>query len=213
MSTSRNSACGPSKKFLGPSKKISSWVRPGVCEVRASALRPVRALIRLDLPTLERPANATSVPAIGGRVSIEGDAQMNCQSPANSRRPCSRSFASSSEFIRTLSVRRGEELLHRPGPPKLGERRRKQSSLACSSGLLRGVWPPAAIVTWSFWSKGRLQVVEQLHLHAVTAHDETLLQHREGVVPGPVDHETGREGRQHEGEDQRHPVEDHLLGR
>src|ERR1700756_3118871 len=50
----------------GPPKKISSWVRPGVFEVRASARRPVRALIRLDLPTLERPANAISGPAIGG---------------------------------------------------------------------------------------------------------------------------------------------------
>ena len=47
-------------------KKISSWVRPGVCEVRASALRPVSALIRLDLPTLERPAKAISMPCIGG---------------------------------------------------------------------------------------------------------------------------------------------------
>ena len=52
-------------------------MRPGVCEVRASALRPVSALIRLDLPTLERPANATSTPAIGGSVSIEGEAQKN----------------------------------------------------------------------------------------------------------------------------------------
>ena len=87
---SHSRACRPagSRTFRGPSKKISSWVRPGVCEVRASALRPVSALIRLDLPTLERPANATSMPAIGGSVSIEGEAQMNCQSPANSFRPC-----------------------------------------------------------------------------------------------------------------------------
>src|SRR5258707_6132360 len=94
MSTSRKPA------FSGPSKKISSWVRPGVCEVRASALRPVSALIRLDLPTLERPANATSMPAIGGSVSIEGEAQKNCQSPANSFRPCSISFASMSVVMR-----------------------------------------------------------------------------------------------------------------
>src|SRR5713226_8850850 len=88
----------------GPSKKINSWVRPGVCEVRASALRPVSALIRLDLPTLERPAKATSMPASGGRVSIEGEAQMNCQSPANSFRPCSISFASGSVVMRRLPV-------------------------------------------------------------------------------------------------------------
>src|SRR3954469_1068682 len=93
MSTSRKSAS------FGPSKKISSWVRPGVCEVRASALRPVSALMRLDLPTLERPANATSRPCIGGNVSIEGAAQMNCQSPANSLRPCSISFESGSVLM------------------------------------------------------------------------------------------------------------------
>src|SRR6185437_15445339 len=85
-------------------KKISSWVRPGVCEVRASALRPVSALIRLDLPTLERPANATSMPAIGGSVSTDGEAQKNCQSPANSFRPCSISFASVSAVMRRLPV-------------------------------------------------------------------------------------------------------------
>ena len=44
------------------SKKLSSCVRPGVCEVRASVLRPVSALTRLDLPTLERPAKAISSP-------------------------------------------------------------------------------------------------------------------------------------------------------
>ena len=52
-------------------KKISSCVRPGVCEVRASARRPVSALIRLDLPTLERPAKAISMPRIGGSASTE----------------------------------------------------------------------------------------------------------------------------------------------
>ena len=98
MSTSRKPA------WSGPSKKISSWVRPGVCEVRASALRPVSALIRLDLPTLERPAKATSMPAIGGSVSIEGEAQKNCQSPANSFRPCSISFASGSVVMRRFPI-------------------------------------------------------------------------------------------------------------
>ena len=98
MSTSRKPA------LSGPSKKISSWVRPGVCEVRASALRPVSALIRLDLPTLERPAKATSMPAIGGSVSIEGEAQKNCQSPANSFRPCSISFASVSVVMRRFPI-------------------------------------------------------------------------------------------------------------
>src|SRR5712675_1625446 len=107
ISTSRKPAC------LGPSKKISSWVRPGVCEVRASALRPVRALIRLDLPTLERPAKATSMPAIGGSVSIEGEAQKNRQSPANNLRPCSiRSASGSTDMRKDFHLRpHGEEAL------------------------------------------------------------------------------------------------------
>src|SRR5512138_1838634 len=98
MSTSR------SPSLSGPSKKISSWVRPGVCEVRASALRPVSALIRLDLPTLERPANATSMPAIGGSVSIDGEAQTNFHSPAKSFRPSSISFASMSALMRRFHI-------------------------------------------------------------------------------------------------------------
>ena len=49
-----------SEMFLPAEKKISSCVRPGVLDVRASALRPVSALIRLDLPTFERPASAIS---------------------------------------------------------------------------------------------------------------------------------------------------------
>src|SRR5947209_19196322 len=87
---------------VGPSKKISSWVRPGVCEVRASALRPVSALIRLDLPTLERPAKAISRPAIGGSDSTEGAAQMKRQSPAKMRRPCSTSSGAASLSISPL---------------------------------------------------------------------------------------------------------------
>ena len=54
----------------GPAKKISSCVRPGVCEVRARARRPVSALIRLDLPTLERPATATSKTKVRGWTAL-----------------------------------------------------------------------------------------------------------------------------------------------
>ncbi len=52
-------------------KKISSCVRPGVREVRARLLRPVSALSRLDLPTLERPASAISVPRAAGSEAGE----------------------------------------------------------------------------------------------------------------------------------------------
>src|SRR5665213_3446810 len=70
-------------------KKISSWVRPGVREMRARFLRPVSALIRLDLPTLERPASAISTPRIGGSETADPAAAVNCHSPANRRRPVS----------------------------------------------------------------------------------------------------------------------------
>src|SRR4029453_5829398 len=165
MSTRRRSV------FPGTSKKISSCVRPGVCEVRASALRPVSALIRLDLPTLERPAKAISSPAIGGSVSIEGEAQMNCQSRGNSFRPVSISFASLSSVMRS-------SLFHR------------------HSGAMRSIEPGISrFRVWCFapsrndevevlrlrrlLRERRLEIVEQLHLHAVAAHDEALLEHRE----------------------------------
>ena len=86
---SRSPACRRGAAPGAAAKKISSCVRPGVCEVRASALRPVSALIRLDLPTLERPANAISTPCIGGSRSIVPAAAVNCQSAANSLRPAS----------------------------------------------------------------------------------------------------------------------------
>src|ERR1700730_4805100 len=204
MSTSRKPA------LSGPSKKISSWVRPGVCEVRARALRPVSALTRLDLPTLERPAKATSMPAIGGSVSIEGEAQKNCQSPAHRFCPCSISFASMSGVMRSLSI-----------PVIARSEATKQSGLSfqvldCFASLAMTDPNPLSF-SWLLprllRSKRRPEIVEQFDLHAVAMHDEALLQHRKRIVPGPVDHEAGREARQHEGEDQRHPGKDHLLGR
>src|ERR1043166_5190099 len=76
-----------------PAKKISSWVRPGVCEVRASALRPASALIRLDFPTLERPANAISIGPMGGSAANDPAAATKRHSPANNFRPASISSA------------------------------------------------------------------------------------------------------------------------
>src|SRR5215211_1915788 len=72
-----------------PAKKISSCVRPGVCEVRARLWRPVSALMRLDLPTLERPANAISIGPTGGNAGCDPAAATKCQSAANSFRPAS----------------------------------------------------------------------------------------------------------------------------
>src|SRR5262249_3591309 len=68
---------------------MSSCVRPGVLEIRARFLRPVRALIRLDLPTLDRPAKAISMPRIGGSDAGVPAAATKCHSPANRRRPAS----------------------------------------------------------------------------------------------------------------------------
>src|SRR4029077_5238033 len=73
----------------GPVKKMSSCVRPGVLEMRASARRPVRALIRLDFPTLERPAKAISVPRMGGSEAMDAAALAKCHSATKSLRPAS----------------------------------------------------------------------------------------------------------------------------
>src|SRR6202020_1835355 len=166
MSTSRRPAC------VGPSKKISSWVRPGVLDVRASALRPVIALIRLDLPTLERPAKATSTPAIGGNVSIEGDAQMNLKSPANNLRPCSISFASDATVMRG-SRRLHHAVIARSVSDEAIHSRRK-------NGLLRFARNDDRTSRLRFSLLGgerRSHIVEQFYLHAIAAHDQALLQH------------------------------------
>src|SRR5712671_6850599 len=68
-------------------KNTSSWVRPGVWEVLARLLRLVSALMRLDLPTLERPTKAISSPFIEGRETAEPAADTKRHSGANSRRP------------------------------------------------------------------------------------------------------------------------------
>src|SRR5213080_2580338 len=208
MSTSRSSAVS------GPSKKISSWVRPGVCEVRASALRPVSALIRLDLPTLERPANATSMPAIGGSASIEGEAQKNCQSPANSFRPCSINFASMAVVMRRLPLEAQSQ------PSRHCERSeaiqlKTLGKSGCFVAALLAMTRRATVprLRRLLPGEGGPEIVEQFNLYAVAAHDVALLRHRQQIVPGPVNHQTRREPGEHEGEDQRHPVEDHLLRR
>src|ERR1700733_8704126 len=99
-----------STSWPGPSKKINSWVRPGVLEVRANALRPVSALMRLDLPTLDRPANAISGAVIRGSDSSELAAEAKSHSPANSRRPMSRSaLENSPSMLRNRHVRHWRE--------------------------------------------------------------------------------------------------------
>ena len=58
---------------------MSSWVRPGVREVRARLVRPVSALMSEDLPTFERPAKAISGGPTGGRPSERAAAKKNSQ--------------------------------------------------------------------------------------------------------------------------------------
>src|SRR5215213_5474167 len=110
-------------------KKISSWVRPGVCEVRASALREVSALIRLDLPTLERPANAISTPRMGGSRSTVPTAALNCQSAANSFRPTSISDAVKDVIAAARSCAAGSAF------------QRKRECRAQNSGAWLGIRP------------------------------------------------------------------------
>src|SRR3546814_4433860 len=72
-------------------KKFRSRVRPGVLEVRARVLRPVNAFSRLDLPTLDRPAKATSVPPPScGRSFSSAAETRKSQGPAKRSRPASR---------------------------------------------------------------------------------------------------------------------------
>src|SRR5215470_7746762 len=74
-------------------KKLSSCVRPGVFEVRARAFWPTRALISEDLPTLERPAKAISMPTGDGRDAIELLPARKRHGLAKSSRPASRASA------------------------------------------------------------------------------------------------------------------------
>src|SRR6476469_4785303 len=76
-------------RFSSPVKKTSSCVRPGVRDMRARFLRPVSALIRLDLPTLERPAKAISTPRIDGSDAGVPAAPTKRHSRAKRRRPAS----------------------------------------------------------------------------------------------------------------------------
>jgi len=64
-------------------------VWPGLDEVRAKVRRPVNAFTRLDLPTLERPAKATSGSEIGISDSNEAAPATNSQGPAKSLRAAS----------------------------------------------------------------------------------------------------------------------------
>src|ERR1700674_4175753 len=157
MSTSRN------PDLSGPSKKISSWVRPGVWEVRASALRPVSALIRLDFPTLERPANAISASVMAGRGAKDGAAAANCQSAANSLRPASISSSVNSGAAITAA----------------GNAR---PSLLALARLLVHVLARLVVHdrVLRFLLEERVsEVVEQLDLGAVLVHDDRLLDDRQ----------------------------------
>src|SRR3546814_7812656 len=79
MSTSRKRSGSPT------SKKLSSCVRPGVLDVRASPLRLVSAFSSDDLPTLDRPAKATSFTAMSGRNLRSGADLRKAMGPAKTR--------------------------------------------------------------------------------------------------------------------------------
>ena len=55
-----------------------SWVRPGVELVRARPRVPSKLFIKLDLPTLDRPVNATSGSRSAGNCSGEVALLTNC---------------------------------------------------------------------------------------------------------------------------------------
>ena len=100
----RSRAYRPDARVPLRSKKMSSCVRPGVRDVRASAARPVSALTSEDLPTFERPAKAISGAPTGGKPSARAAAKMNSHGPANSLRPASvQSAATVASLIRSAS--------------------------------------------------------------------------------------------------------------
>src|SRR6478735_4091452 len=101
MSTSRICSGWPT------SKKLSSWVRPGVFDVRASALRFVSAFNSDDLPTFDRPANATSGTAGSGRNCSPGPDFRNSIGPAKSLRARSLMSAWSSTGLGLYRMRVG----------------------------------------------------------------------------------------------------------
>src|SRR5262249_11822200 len=80
-----------------PPKNSNSCVRPGMLEVRAKARRPLSALINDDLPILERPAKAISIPRGEGTAPMAPAAPRKFPSPANRRRPRSSSAAEKSD--------------------------------------------------------------------------------------------------------------------
>src|SRR3982750_1374089 len=67
-------------------KRLICRVRPGVRDTRAKFVRFISALIRLDLPTFERPTNATSGSKDAGNASMVAAPATNSQEPANSFR-------------------------------------------------------------------------------------------------------------------------------
>src|SRR5206468_9642318 len=85
---------------------------------RAKARRPVRALISDDLPTLERPANATSMPRDAGSASKTPAAATKFHSPANSRRPSSLSAAEKSDGSAAELTGPSQRLGLRRAPPE-----------------------------------------------------------------------------------------------
>src|SRR6478752_8601130 len=99
MSTSRSCPSLPRVK------KLSSRVRPGVTDTRARLVRPVSALIRLDLPTLERPAKQISgLPSVG-RPSILTTPLTKLHPPLNSASPRAISaFENSASIVEVMAM-------------------------------------------------------------------------------------------------------------
>src|SRR5436190_19665728 len=110
--------------------------------------------------------------AIGSRVSIEGEAQTNCQSPAKSFRPSSISFASGSSVMRRFFHSSSWPGLSRPSTtcflwPKDVDARDKPGHDELESSSYDHAWSSALLI--GLLGEGRLEIVEQLHLHAVLA--------------------------------------------
>src|SRR5580698_6520870 len=66
------------------------------------------------------------------------------------------------------------------------------SAAACCSGEASFTWLRFLLRDLGQTAEHLGQIVPELHLHAILAHDEILLRYRQRIVPGPVDHQAGR---------------------
>src|SRR5687768_9758830 len=134
--------------------------------------------MRLDLPTLERPAKAISGRSAGGRNSSAGALFKSCQRRSKRRSPAASMVLSTSVIFAAFGVR---ELL--------------ALFLAVAPSLYRVGAAPGH--RGNRFELAR-EIAHEVNVRPLPAHDVVLLRQGQRVAPRPVDHEAGRERREQE---------------